>query len=95
MYRGYKISIGESLFIEEKIFKGAYFQQKRSVNKFDDYQKIGRSLFTDVVNQADELLLEYISEDGLKYKAVEAEEDILDKNFKLRSESGEIIVHMM
>ncbi len=33
--------------------------------------------------------------DGLKYKAVEAEEDILDKNFKLRSEAGEIIVYMM
>ena len=40
-------------------------------------------------------IIEYISEDGLKYKAVEAEEDILDKNFKLRSESGEIIVYMM
>ena len=40
-------------------------------------------------------IIEYISEDGLKYKAVEAEEDILDKSFKLRSESGEIIVYMM
>ena len=40
-------------------------------------------------------IIECISEDGLKYKAVEAEEDILDKNFKLRSESGEIIVYMM
>jgi hypothetical protein len=40
-------------------------------------------------------IIEYISEDGLKYKAVEAEEDILDKSFKLTSESGEIIVYMM
>jgi len=42
-----------------------YFQRKRSVDKFNDYEGLGKSLFADVVNQADDSLLGYISEDGI------------------------------
>lgn len=65
MYRGYKLSIDGSLFIEQELIKGLYFQRMRSVDKFDYYERLGRSLFIDVVNQADDSLLEYISEDGV------------------------------
>ena len=64
MYRGYKISIERSLFIEQEN-SGMYFPRMRSVDKFDDYEHLGRSLFTDIVNQADDSLLEFISEDGV------------------------------
>lgn len=63
MYRGYKISIDGHLFIEKEN-KGMCFPRK-SVNKFDFYEKLGRSLFSDVVNQADNSLRKYISEDGI------------------------------
>lgn len=64
MYRGYKISIDRSLFNEQVEYRGMYFQQKRCVDKFNDYEGLGRSLFADVVNQANDSLHEYISEDG-------------------------------
>jgi len=64
MYRGYKISIDRSLFNEQEEYRGMYFQRKRSVDKFNDYEGLGRSLFADVVNQANDSLHEYISEDG-------------------------------
>lgn len=63
MYRGYKISIERSLFIEQEN-RGMYFPRMRSVDKFDDYEHLGRSLFADVVNQANDSLHEYISGDG-------------------------------
>ena len=63
MYRGYKISINRSLFVEQES-RGMYLQQMVDVDKFDDYKNLGRSLFADVINRADDSLLEYISEDG-------------------------------
>ena len=63
MYRGYKISIDGSLFIEQEK-TGMYFPQMVDVDKSEYYEDLGRSLFADVVNQANDSLLEYISEDG-------------------------------
>lgn len=63
MYRGYKISIAESLFIEQEK-RGMYFPRMVDVDKFGDYEDLGRLLFADVVNQANDSLYEYISEDG-------------------------------
>lgn len=64
MYRGYKLSIDGALFVEKEN-EGMYFPRKVSVDKFDYYESLGRSLFVDVINQADDVLLEYISEDGI------------------------------
>lgn len=63
MYRGYKISIDGSLFIEQEK-TGMYFPQMVDVDKSEYYEDLGRSIFADVVNQANDSLLEYISEDG-------------------------------
>lgn len=81
MYRGYKINIDETFFSKTEeaddfldemndydILEGflpLHDDDNSSEDGFEHYKSVGESLFRDVVNQADDSLLEYISEDGV------------------------------
>ena len=69
MYRGYKISIDDSFFVEEEIKKSQMsrlsIKQRVRVDNFDKYKELGESLFLDKIKKADDSLLQYISDDGV------------------------------
>lgn len=65
MYRGYKVRIGKSVFVEEEIKNlNSKFMVKTKVDNFGKYKEIGEKLFLDKIKDADETLLQYLLGDG-------------------------------